>query len=88
MLAMGFHRSELQKLLLSEHGVLLAIGLAIGIISAAVAVLPALLSPGRQLPYLSLAATLAAVLFNGVLWTWLATRYALRGDLMKALRNE
>ncbi|HYV34249.1 MAG TPA: FtsX-like permease family protein [Gemmataceae bacterium] len=88
MLAMGFHRSELQKLLLTEHGALLAIGLAIGIVSAAVAVLPALLSPGRQLPYLSLAATLAAVLFNGVLWTWLATRYALRGDLMKALRNE
>jgi hypothetical protein len=88
MMAMGFRRRELQKLLLSEHGALLGIGLGIGIFSAAVAVLPALLSPGRHLPYLSLALTLGAVLFNGVLWTWLATRYALRGDLMAALRNE
>jgi len=88
MLAMGFCHRELQKLLLTEHGALLGIGLGIGIVSAAVAVLPALLSPGRQLPYLSLALTLIAVLLNGALWTWLATKYALRGDLMKALRND
>jgi hypothetical protein len=32
--------------------------------------------------------TLAAVLANGLLWTWLATRWALRGKLLDALRNE
>ena len=52
------------------------------------AVLPAILSPGTQLPYGSLALTLAAVLLNGLLWTWLATGYALRGNLLAALRNE
>jgi hypothetical protein len=73
---------------LSEHGALLGLGLAVGIGAAAVAVLPALLSPGTHLPYGSLAMTLAAVLLNGLLWTWLATGYALRGNLLAALRNE
>src|SRR5206468_3405753 len=52
------------------------------------AILPALLVPGAEVHYFSLAATLCAVLFSGLLWTWLATRLALRGDLLKALRNE
>ena len=86
--AIGFRRRSLQKLVLSEHGALLGLGLGIGIAAAAVAVLPALLSPGTQLPYASLALTLGAVLLNGLLWTWLATRFALRGNLLAALRNE
>jgi hypothetical protein len=40
------------------------------------------------LPYGSLVLTLAAVLLNGLLWTWLATGHALRGNLLAALRNE
>ena len=66
----------------------LVVGLALGMIAAAVAVAPALFSASAQLPYASLAITLAAVLVNGALWTWAATRAALRGDLLAALRNE
>ncbi|HVM47185.1 MAG TPA: FtsX-like permease family protein [Candidatus Acidoferrum sp.] len=86
--AVGFRRRLLQRLVLSEHGALLAFGLALGTIAAAVAVLPAILSPGTHLPYASLALTLAIVLLNGLLWTWLATAYALKGNLLAALRNE
>jgi ABC-type antimicrobial peptide transport system permease subunit len=88
MLAVGFRKRALQWLVLAEHGVLLVLGLGLGLVTATVAVLPALLSPARQLPYGSLAITLSAVLLNGVLWTWLATRVALRGNLLAALRNE
>jgi ABC-type antimicrobial peptide transport system permease subunit len=88
LVAVGFRRRALEKLVLSEHGALLGLGLALGIIAAVVAVLPAILSPTTQLPYLSLATTLSAILLNGLLWTWLATRYALRGNLLEALRNE
>ena len=88
LLAVGFRRRALQVLVLSEHGALLGLGLGIGIIAAAVAVLPALLSPATRLPYTSLALTLSAVLINGAVWTGLATRRALRGDLLEALRNE
>jgi len=88
MLAVGFRTATLQRLLLVENGALLAAGLALGILAAAVAVLPALRSPGAELPYASLALTLGAVLVNGAAWTWAATRAALRGDLLAALRNE
>ncbi len=88
LLAVGFRRRELQRLVLIEHGALLGIGLGIGMLAAAVAVLPSLLAPGRHLPWLSLGLTLVAVLANGALWTGMATRYALRGNLLVALRNE
>jgi hypothetical protein len=88
LLAVGFRKATVQQLLWLENGALLAAGLALGALAAAVAVLPALLSPGAQLPYASLALTLGAVLANGALWTWAATRWAVRGDLLKALRNE
>jgi putative ABC transport system permease protein len=86
--AVGFNRGSLQHLILGEHSALLALGLAIGILSAVVAVLPAILSPAMHLPWRSLGLTLGAVLVNGLLWAWLATRYALRGNLLAALRNE
>ena len=88
LLAVGFRRRALQRLVLSEHGALLGLGLGIGIAAAAVAVLPAILAPGTQLPYGSLALTLGAVLLNGLIWTWVATGFALRGNLLAALRNE
>jgi threonine/homoserine/homoserine lactone efflux protein len=52
-----------------------------------VAVLPSLLSPGAELPYRSMALTLAGVCVSGLLWTWLATLLALRGRIIEALRN-
>jgi putative ABC transport system permease protein len=88
LVAVGFRRRALQWLVLSEHGALLVLGLAVGIIAALVGVMPALLSPGSEIPYGSLALTLGAVLLNGLVWTWLATRVALRGRLLDALRNE
>jgi ABC-type lipoprotein release transport system permease subunit len=86
--AVGFNRGSLQNLILAEHSALLALGLGIGILSAVVAVLPAILSPAMHLPWRSLTLTLGLVLANGLIWTWLATRYALRGNLLAALRNE
>lgn len=86
--AVGFRRGTLLRLLLGEHGALLCLGLGVGVAAALIGVLPALLSSGSQIPYASLALTLAAVLLNGLIWTWLATRFALRGRLVDALRNE
>ena len=88
LLAVGFRRRALQWLVLSEHGALLLFGLAAGVIAALVAVLPALLSPGADVPYLSVSLTLATVLISGAVCTWTATALALRGRLLQALRNE
>jgi putative ABC transport system permease protein len=86
--AVGFRSGALQWLLFSEAALLLFLGLAAGVVSALVAVVPALLSPGSEVPAASLALTLAAVLASGFLWTWGATALALRGPLLSALRNE
>jgi hypothetical protein len=88
LLAVGWRRSAVSQLVLREHFALLAIGLAIGIGAAAVAVLPTLLPPGAAFPWRTLSLTLAAVLLNGLGWTWIATRTALRGNLLAALRGD
>jgi hypothetical protein len=55
--------------------------------SALVATLPALLSPGSEVPWDSLAITLGLVLANGLIWTVWATARSLRGKLVDALRD-
>jgi ABC-type antimicrobial peptide transport system permease subunit len=86
--AVGFRRRALRWLVLSEHGGLLALGLAVGMLAALVAILPVLLSPGANVHALALGATLAGVLVSGLIWTWAATTVSLRGNLLNALRNE
>jgi putative ABC transport system permease protein len=86
--AVGFRRSELQRLVLSEHWLLIALGLTTGAVAALLAVLPALLSPGTQPPWAIILPVLALLAAGGGLWTWLATLVALRGKLLPALRNE
>ncbi|HXG47575.1 MAG TPA: FtsX-like permease family protein, partial [Methylomirabilota bacterium] len=88
LLAVGFRRRRLEALVLIEHAALLGLGLALGVGAAAAAVLPTLLTPGADFPLRSVAWTLGGVLLSGGLWTWLATRLALRGELLAALRNE
>jgi len=88
LLAVGFRPRGLRWLVISEHTVLLLVGLGIGVVAALVAVMPAMLSPGANPPHRSLALTLAGVLASGILWTWLAAAMALRGRLVDALRSE
>jgi ABC-type antimicrobial peptide transport system permease subunit len=86
--AVGFRRGELQRLILSEHWLLIVLGLTTGAAAALLAVLPALLSPGMQPPWTTILPVLALLAAGGTLWTWLATLLALRGELLPALRNE
>ncbi|MDA7915995.1 FtsX-like permease family protein [Verrucomicrobia bacterium] len=88
LLALGFKRKSIRWMVLSEHGALLILGLATGVVAAVIAVLPALQSPGADIPITSLSVTLLLVLFSGWIWTWLATTTALRGNLIDALRSE
>ena len=79
LLAVGFTPRALKRIVMTEHGALLLVGLGVGLVAAIAAVLPSLLSPGASVPYLSLGLTLGAVLVNGFIWTWAATALALRG---------
>ncbi len=86
--AVGLPRRTLSALVLIEHAFLLLAGLGLGTVAAGVAVLPALMQGATSLPVAFLSVTLMAVLLNGLLWTWLAARAALRSPLLAALRNE
>jgi ABC-type antimicrobial peptide transport system permease subunit len=86
--AVGLTRARIRRLVVLEHWGLLVLGLAVGTAAALIGVLPALLSPGTDVPYGVLAAVLAGVLVNGGLWAYVAAAAALRGELLPALRNE
>lgn len=88
LLAVGFTPAQLPKWVLAEHLILLLDGLIVGILAAGMAVTPALLSPGTQVPLRSLGWTFLGIGLGGLFWTWLAARMAIRGPLMPALRNE
>jgi len=88
MRAVGFRRGSIQWMVVSEHLLLLFLGLLGGTVSGFVSVFPAVSSSGKQVPFLSLFTLLAAMAVSGVFWTWLAARLALRGPLLDALRKE
>jgi hypothetical protein len=86
LLAVGYRPDGVRRMVLSEHGLLLVVGLVLGVAAAAVAVLPSVRS--AELPVLSLCLTVAAVFASGLFWTWAASRWSLRGELLPALRRE
>lgn len=86
--SIGFRTAALRMLVFNEHVLLLGLGLAVGAVTAVIAVLPALRGARSDIPYGSLGWTLVGVLVSGCLWTWLAAAAALRGSILKALRSE
>ena len=88
MAAVGYRPRILRCLVISEHAALLGLGLVLGAAAAALALLPALISPMAHLSFGSIAAALVLILVSGIFWTWAAARLALRGEILRALRNE
>jgi putative ABC transport system permease protein len=86
--AVGYTSGQTERVVMAEHRFLLAAGLAIGTLSAAIAVSPALLRPDLRLPYGLLAAFLLGTLVLSLLWIRLAATVAIRTPLLRALRSE
>ncbi len=86
--AVGFSRQTLEVMVFYEHWGLVLSGLICGVVAAAIAVVPAMQSPGGQVPYISLVLTVVTIGISGAFWVWIAAALALRGALLKALRNE
>jgi ABC-type antimicrobial peptide transport system permease subunit len=87
--AVGYRRSNLFAIIVSENAVLLGCGLIVGAVSALVAIAPAAIERGARLPlgpggWLLLLAVLAA----GLLSSLIATRAAVRAPLVGSLKSE
>lgn len=86
--AFGFRRLTLSAMLLVENAFLLLGGMAIGAVSALVAVAPHILAPGTHVPWLSLAVTLGVVFLVGIIASAVAVYFVLRAPLLPALKTE
>ncbi len=86
--ALGFRKTALAWLVLTENGFLLILGLLIGSVAALLAVAPHLMDARGQVPWLTLLDFLAVVLLVG--WTAgaAAVMVTLRAPLIPALRRE
>jgi hypothetical protein len=86
--ALGFRRVTLGWLILAENGFLLLLGLAIGALSALIAVAPHLVAGGGQVPWLRLVVLFGVVLIVGLAAGAVAVVGTLRAPLIPALRRE
>jgi ABC-type antimicrobial peptide transport system permease subunit len=88
LVAVGFRRRQLRRLVFVEHRWLIVAALVIGTVSALVAVWPSLVQKAGGFPLREMALLLAGLALGCVFWTWLATRLALRDSGLEALRAE
>jgi len=88
LLAIGFLKTSVKQMVIIEHLFLILIGLAIGILSALIAVSPALMGISRTLPLGFLGILILLAIISGYLWTVIASRYALKGNIIDSLRTE
>ena len=88
MRAFGFQRKRLSSLLLSENSFLVLLGIAIGSVSALIAIFPYVATGDSQLPWISLAITLIAVFFISLFASALAVSAVVRTPLLPALKAE
>jgi ABC-type antimicrobial peptide transport system permease subunit len=86
--AIGFSRAALLRLVLTEHALLLIGGLLLGAASGALAVWPALKAPGTPVPWGDLGLAFTVILISGLVVIVVATRRALAGTSIEALRKE
>ena len=86
--AVGFSRRGIRRLVLSEHTLLLLLGVGCGALAALVAVAPSQAAAGGSFPWAAAGAFVGLVLANGLVWNLLATLAATRGPLLGALRKE
>ncbi len=86
--AVGYEREDFAIMAIAENLLLLLSGLALGTLSALLAIAPAFLSRGGSLPTFSLGLLLLAVLLTGLITSVVATLAALRSPLLPALKAE
>ena len=86
--ALGFTLKQIWKLLVREYFSLLVWGLLIGFVSAALAVWPNFVAPGREVSLEYVLIIVGIILLNSLVWIPLLSWYSLKPkELMTALRN-
>ena len=88
MEAVGYTRSRLSWLVMSEHCFLHGTSVLLGAAAACVAVYPALTVMGQALPVRLIGLLLALIFAGGLFFCWWAARTVFRQRLLESLRHE
>jgi len=88
MRSIGFARGRIRGLLVIEHALLLGLGLGIGVVTAAVSILPVVLAPGEPIAFDVVLILVAATLAVGILAILLAAAWAMNRRPIEDLRSE
>jgi len=75
--ALGFSRSLIFRLIICEYILIMAAGIALGLLAAMAGMLPSALSPSSQLNGLFLLISGSVILLNGIFWIWVSARAVL-----------
>jgi len=86
--AIGFRAGDVRRLLWSEHGLMLVLGLAVGCAAALLALAPVTRAAPVDAPLRGALPLALAMALNGAFWIGVASLAAVRGPLLEALRNE
>ncbi|HSR52391.1 MAG TPA: ABC transporter permease [Acidobacteriota bacterium] len=86
--AFGFRPGFLGRVIFNETAFLLILGLALGTLSALLAVAPQAITHAQSIPWLDLLLTLVAIFAVGLLASTAALRQALKTPLLPALKED
>ncbi len=86
--AAGYSSRQIHRVLLTEFGVIMALGLTAGALASLTAIWPALQAPGLNLPWPVLTVLISGMILVQTFSILLALRLALRTPLLAALRNQ
>lgn len=86
--AVGYSDSQLRRVLLLEHWIILALGFVIGVVSSFAAMWPSLTTPGVRLPYGTILILMTGVALFNVLVVGVSVLLSNRGSPVEALRSE
>ncbi len=86
--AIGFKKSFILKLILTENLFLLLSGMGIGLVAAFTGILPSFFSPAYQLPTIFILVILLVILLSGFAWIYFPVKIFLHKNLLQGLRKE
>ena len=88
LLALGYRKSQIFKIIFLENLFILIAGLTIGILGAVTGILPSLVSPSFSYSPVPPLVMILMVLITGIAAIFFPTRSALKKNLIESLKNE
>jgi putative ABC transport system permease protein len=88
LLATGFKRKQVFKIIFYENLMVLIIGMIIGILSALIGILPSIMSPSFVMPIGFISAVTLLIFVSGLIWIYFPAKIAMKENLVQTLREE